>query len=399
MPIYLDNAATSYPKPPCVFEHLQQTLERYGGCPGRGSYEMARATGAMVDETREALAELFNVPAPERIVFTCNATDALNLAIKGVLSPDDHVVTTVMEHNSVLRPLNALERDGVIRVTRVPASPEGDVDPDDIRRAVTDRTRLVVLQHASNVTGTLQPIAEVGRVVRAAGRLFLVDAAQTAGACPIDVDEACIDLLAFPGHKALLGPPGTGGLYVGPRATVRPWREGGTGARSELPYQPEEFPLRLEAGSLNTWGIALLRESTRFILRYGVAWIRRHELALTERLLAGLRANEGVTLYGPSATANRVAVVSFNVRGWSPAAVGERLHRAYQIAARTGLQCAPGAHRTIGTFPDGTVRMSPGYFTTESEIDCAIEAVGEITERPMPPRLPKLIQERAEVGR
>ena len=382
--IYLDNAATSFPKPPLVFEKLQESMEKYGGCPGRGSYEMARLTSAMVDETRRALAELLHVPEPERVVFTLNATDALNLAIKGVLRSGDHVVTTVMEHNSVTRPLNGLERDGTIGITRVPASPEGVVDPDDIRRALTDRTRLVAMLHGSNVTGTLQSIADVGRIVRAADRLFLVDAAQTAGACPIDAEAMQIDLLAFPGHKGLLGPPGTGGLYVGPRAQVRPLREGGTGGLSELPYQPEQFPMRLEAGSLNTWGIALLRESVRFILHYGVDWIRKHELALTERLLNGLRANERVILYGPQALAQRVAVVSCNVQGWSPAAVGEVLQRAYQIAVRTGLQCAPGAHRTIGTFSDGTVRVSPGYFTTETEIDCAIEALEEIAGRPVP---------------
>lgn len=381
MAIYLDNAATSFPKPPVVYEHLREAMEKYGGCPGRGSYEMARLTSAMVDETRSVLAELFHIPEPQRIVFTLNATDALNIAIKGVLRPGDHVVTTVMEHNSVARPLNGLERDGLISVTRVAASPEGCVDPDDVRAALTGRTRLVAMLHGSNVTGTLQPIAEIGRLVRAAERLFLVDAAQTAGAHPIDVEASCIDLLAFPGHKGLMGPPGTGGLYAGPRACLKPLREGGTGGLSELPYQPDEFPMHLEAGSLNTWGVALLGESARFLLQYGVPWIQRQEMATTQRLLAGLRGEPRVRVYGPQDVERRVAVVSLTIEDWSPASAGDLLQRAYQIAVRTGLQCAPGVHRTIGTFPTGTVRISPGYFTTEEEIDCCVEAVKEIAHR------------------
>ena len=395
MTIYLDNAATSFPKPPRVYEHLRDALEKYGGCPGRGSYEMARRSGEIVDQTRAVLAELFGVAEPERIVFTLNATDALNLAIKGVLRQGDHVVTTVMEHNSVSRPLHGLERDGVITVTRVAASREGMIDPQDIRRAIGHRTRLVAIQHASNVTGSLQPIADIGRIVRAADRLLLVDAAQTAGAYPIHVHEMHIDLLAFPGHKGLMGPPGTGGLYVGSRATVKPLREGGTGGLSELPYQPEEFPMRLEAGSPNTLGIALLGESVRFILQYGVAWIREQDMQITQRLLDGLRAEERCTIYGPLDLEHRVAVVAINIQGWAPEAVGEFWHRAFGIAVRTGLQCAPGVHRTIGTFPSGTVRISPGYFTTDDEIDCCLQAVAETVVRPARPPVAALEARRA----
>ncbi len=245
MTIYLDNAATSSPKPPRVYERLGEYLRKYGGCPGRGSHEMAKEASAVIEDVRGLLAKLFHVADPSRIAFVLNATDALNMAIKGVITEGDHVVTTVMEHNSITRPLNALEREGLITVTRVAASSEGRIDPGDIERAITDRTTLVAVLHASNVTGTLQPIAEIGRIVREADRLFLVDAAQTAGAYPIDVEDMQVDLLAFPGHKALLGPPGTGGLYVGPRVAIRPWREGGTGVRSELAYQPDELPLRL----------------------------------------------------------------------------------------------------------------------------------------------------------
>ncbi|MBI4003708.1 MAG: aminotransferase class V-fold PLP-dependent enzyme [Candidatus Omnitrophica bacterium] len=377
---YLDNAATSFPKPPRVYERLREYLERYGGCPGRGGYRMAKEAEALIDETRSLLAELFGVKEPQRIVFTLNATDALNMAIKGTVAPGDHVVTTVLEHNSVMRPLNRLERKGLIQVTRVGVSGEGLVDPADIRKALTGRTKLVAVIHGSNVTGALQPIQAIGSIVRTHGALFLVDAAQTAGAVPIDVEAACIDLLAFPGHKALLGLPGTGALYVGPRAQLTPWREGGTGVFSERPLQPEEFPYCLEAGSPNTLGLAGLRESLQFILQYGVAWIRAHELSLTRRLLDGLRAADRLTVYGPLSLDDRIAAVSVTVAGCSPAAVAEWLDRAHGIAVRAGLHCAPGAHRAIGTFPDGTVRISPGYFTTDADIDLCLEALRDAAD-------------------
>ena len=375
MAIYLDNAATSFPKPPCVYERLEGFLEQYGACAGRGSYTMARQAGEVIEQTRARLAQLFHAADSNRIVFALNATDALNMAIKGVLQAGDHVVTSALEHNSVTRPLNALERDGVITVTRVGASSDGVVNPEDVRRAITGRTKLVAILHASNVTGTLQPIRDIGRVVRERERLLLVDASQTAGAVPIDVEAMGIDLLAFPGHKGLLGPQGTGGLYVGPRADVRPWREGGTGILSESPYQPEELPLRLEAGSPNTWGLALLGEAVRFLLQYGVERIQRQETALIRQLLDGLRASERFTVYGPQEVERRVAVVSMNILGRSPEAVGDFLNRRFEIAVRTGLHCAPGAHRAIGTFPHGTARISPGYFTKPSEIDRCLEAL------------------------
>ena len=377
MTVYLDNAATSYPKPPRLYEQLGRWLEEFGGCPGRGSYAMAQRSGAVVDETRRLLAELLHVPEPERIALTLNATDALNMAIKGAVRPGDHVVTTVLEHNSVARPLNRLEHRGLIQVSRVAASGEGIVDPRDIRRALTPRTSLVAVMHASNVTGALQPVAQIGPIVREHGALFLVDAAQTAGAVPIDVETSSIDLLAFPGHKALLGPPGTGGLYIGPRARLSPWREGGTGVLSELPLQPEEFPYAFEAGSPNTLGLAGLRESLQFILQYGVAWIRAHELSLTQQLLEGCRADGRLTVYGPSRLEDRVAVVSLTVQGCPAAGVAQFLDQEHGIAVRAGLHCAPGAHRALGTFPEGTVRVSPGYFTSADRIDRCVAALRE----------------------
>jgi len=277
--VYLDNAATSFPKPQGLSERVAEYLQQYGASPGRGSYEMARQADAVLEQCRAVLAELLHAQDAQRIIFTLNATDALNMAIKGAVQPGDHVVTTVMEHNSVTRPLNALERRGQISVTRIPASSDGLVDPADVRQAMTERTTLVTAIHASNVTGSLQPIEAIGRIVRETDSLLLVDAAQTAGCVPLNVEEACIDLLAFPGHKALLGPTGTGGLYVGPRVHLSPWREGGTGVLSELPVQPDMFPLRLEAGSPNTWGIAGLCETVQFILQQGVDVIRQHELS------------------------------------------------------------------------------------------------------------------------
>ncbi len=378
MTVYLDNAATSFPKPPRVYERLRGYLEEYGGCPGRGSHQLARQAEGVIQETRGLLAQLFGVRDPLRIIFTLNATDALNMAIKGVLRPGDHVVTTVLEHNSVSRPLNRLERKGLIRLTRVPASRDGYVDPGDVRKAMGARTRLVAVVHGSNVTGALQPIEQIGPIARQGGALFLVDAAQTAGAAPIDVEAMAVDLLAFPGHKALLGLPGTGGLYVGPRAELEPWREGGTGIQSEAPLQPEELPLRLEAGSPNTLGLAGLRESLAFILQYGVAWIRSHELALAQRLLDGLRAIDGVAVHGPSTVERRTAIVSITLRGRSTAQVAGELDRAQGIAVRAGLHCAPGAHRALGTFPDGTVRISPGYFTRPADIDACLEAIRDL---------------------
>ncbi len=374
---YLDNAATSFPKPPEVVRAVTSFFERAGACPGRGAYAMARQAGAVVDDTRRLLARLLHAPSSERIVFALNATDALNMAIKGTLADGDHVVTTVIEHHSVGRPLAALERDGRIGVTRVPVSGDGFVDAADIRRAITPATRLVAIMHASNVTGALQPIDDIARIVRETQAWFLVDASQTAGAVPIDVERSGIDLLAFPGHKGLLGPPGTGGLVVGSRVEIRPWREGGTGAWSELLEQPSAWPWHLEAGSPNTAGLAGLSAAVEYVLGRGVDSIHAHELRLTQRLLDALARDERLTIHGPHAIDQRVAVVSVTARDVDVAQLGDRLDRDHEIAVRTGLQCAPGAHRALGTFPSGTLRISPGCFTTEAEIDAFVQALGE----------------------
>jgi cysteine desulfurase family protein len=379
--LYLDNAATSLPKPPALYARLSSDLEQYGGCPGRGLHPLARQADALLDETRRLLAALFGVAEPSRIVFACNATDALNMAIKGTLEPGDHVVTTALEHNSVSRPLAALERAGVIRVTRVAAGPDGLLEPGDVAQAITPRTKLVAVIHGSNVIGSLLPVGAIGRLVRERGSLLLVDASQTAGAVPIDVEAACIDLLAFPGHKALLGLPGTGGLYVGPRAEVGPWREGGTGIRSEEPLQPRELPFRLEAGSPNTLGLAGLSTALRFIRQEGIGRIRAHELALTRRLLEGLQGDDRFAVYGPARLEDRIAVVSLRIRGSKPEDVATALSEEHAIAVRAGLHCAPGAHRALGTFPEGAVRVSPGYFITEEQMEECLVALRKIASR------------------
>src|SRR5215470_7888886 len=280
--IYLDNAATSFPKPEVVYQALDRFARQSLANPGRAGHKMALAAEHALDEGRHLLNQFFHGKEPERFVFTLNCTDALNMAFKGVLSDGDHVITTNLEHNSVSRPLRAMELAGRITLTRLKADGGGTISPDDVRAALTPRTRLIALTHASNVLGTVQPIAEVGRIARTADVLFLVDAAQTAGVVPLDVQEANVDLLAFPGHKSLLGPTGTGALYVGPRARVGAWREGGTGGDSSSETQPKEYPYYLEGGTPNVLGVAGLSAGIRFVQEKGLDTIRRHEVELTE---------------------------------------------------------------------------------------------------------------------
>jgi cysteine desulfurase family protein len=382
--IYLDNAATSWPKPPTVVEGLRGWLDACVGSPGRGGHGPARAAEAMVRRARQAIAALLHAPDPDRVIFTLNATDALNMAIKGLVRPGDHVVTTVLEHNSVSRPLAGMERRGLIQVTRLRPAADGRIDPARVREALTDRTSLVAVIHGSNVTGALQPIGDIGHLTRARGARLLVDASQTAGAVPIDVQAEAVDLLAFAGHKTLLGLPGTGGLVVGPRAELSPWREGGTGVLSELLLQPTELPWRLEAGSPNTLGAASLVASVAWILQRGVEATRRHELALVERLIDRLAGDARLQVHGPTDLTRRTSVVSVSVRGAAPARVARFLDEAHGIAVRAGLHCAPGAHQTIGTFPTGTVRVSPGPFTTEADIDACATALREAAEADLP---------------
>ncbi|HUZ02280.1 MAG TPA: aminotransferase class V-fold PLP-dependent enzyme [Thermomicrobiaceae bacterium] len=380
--IYLDNAATSWPKPPSVYATLGSFLQVAGANPGRSGHRMATLAAATVDDTRRKLARLFSMSDPRRVIFAANATDALNLAIKGILSSGDHALTTVMEHNSVRRPLRALEVLG-ISTTKVGADAEGFIDPMEVREALRPNTRLVAITHASNVNGAIQPIAEIAEIVRRHGAFLLIDAAQTTGVLPLPLEQLGIDLLAFPGHKALMGPPGTGGLALGPRVDVddlEPVREGGTGGNSEEDVQPRELPARYEAGTLNTVGIAALGTALDFVLEMGVSAIGSHEREMTTRLIEGLRAIPGTRVLAPVDPQRRAAAVSFTVQGWEPADLGAALDGAFEVACRTGLHCAPEACGALGALPYGTVRFSPGFFTTAAEIDDAVEAVRELAK-------------------
>ncbi|MHB1295721.1 MAG: aminotransferase class V-fold PLP-dependent enzyme [Anaerolineae bacterium] len=375
--IYLDNAATSWPKPPQVIEAMAEYLQNAGGNPGRSAHALSIAAGRSLYDTRELLATLFHAPDPLRIVFTLNVTQALNLALRGLLRPGDRVVTSGVEHNAIMRPLRALEREGVELVV-VPCAPDTLLDPAELARAVTPGTRMVALMHASNVTGAIQPVAEAARLAHAAGALLLVDAAQSAGAVPIDVQDMDIDLLGFTGHKGLQGPPGTGGLVIGPRVDVhamQPLERGGTGSDSEFEVQPEHLPDKFESGTPNGVGIAGLGAAVRYLLDRGVENIRRHEIGLTRQLVEGLIAIPRVRVYGPRDVTRRTATVSFTIDGLRVSEVGLWLDEERQILARVGLHCAPAAHKTLGTFPEGAVRLSAGPMTTADEIDAALAAV------------------------
>ncbi|HEY67689.1 MAG TPA: aminotransferase class V-fold PLP-dependent enzyme [Thermoflexia bacterium] len=380
--IYFDNAATSWPKPPGVVEAMVHFMDDVGANPGRSGHRLSVEAGRIVYDAREAVAELFNAPDPLRVVFGLNVTEALNLALRGLLRPGDHVITSSMEHNSMMRPLRALEREGV-EVTVVRCSPEGFLDPADVEKALRPNTVMIALNHASNVVGALLPVAEVARIARQHGLLLLVDAAQTAGAYPIDVQADGIDLLGFTGHKSLYGPMGTGGLIIGERvdpARLEPLKRGGTGSRSELEEQPDFLPDMCESGTPNAVGLAGLAAGVRWVLERGVETIRAHEVALTQRLIDGLREIPGVTVYGGLDATRQTATVSFNIAGLEPSEVGLRLDEEYGIMCRVGLHCAPAAHRTIGTFPVGTVRFGLGAFSTVEEIDAALEAVRQFAQ-------------------
>lgn len=379
MAIYLDNAATSFPKPENVYQSVDRTLRQLGVNPGRGSYRLALEASRMILEVREAVADFFRITDSSRVVFTTNATEALNIALFGLLQPGDRVVTSTMEHNAVSRPLHALADRGV-EVVKVQADYMGQVSPSAIREAasVSGKTRMVVMSHCSNVTGTIQPIEEIGPWCRREGILFLVDAAQSAGLLPIDVQEMSIDLLAAPGHKSLLGPPGTGLLYVAEGLQPAPLIFGGTGGNSLSPSMPEDLPERLESGTLNTSGLAGLLAGIDYVRQQGPERIRSHKAALLDHLLHGLRSLPGTRIYGPAMAERHGGAVSFTVEGRDPAEIGFLLDDEYGICVRTGLHCAPEAHRTIGTLPSGTIRVSPGLFNAEKDIDALLTALEKI---------------------
>lgn len=377
MTIYLDNAATSYPKPQAVYESMISSLEKAGANAGRASHKMARLAQQIIEDTRLKLARLINAPNWEQIIFTFNATDALNMAIKGVLSSGDHVITSRLEHNSVLRPLQRLAQDK-ISLSLIDFDKDGLVNPQDIEKAIRKETKLIAITAASNVLGTLQPIAEIGKIASKNNLLFLVDAAQTLGAVPMDVEAMKIDLLAASGHKALLGPPGTGVLYVSERAKLKSWREGGTGGDSLSPLQPDFLPFQLEAGTHNLSGIAGLSAALDYLNEHTIEKIREHEISLLSSLIESMSAISGVTLYGTTDLVKRVGVLSFALSGYRADEVAAILDEHFDIAVRGGLHCAPLAHQFLGTTPDGLIRVSIGAFNNLEDIDQLTTAVREI---------------------
>jgi cysteine desulfurase family protein len=381
--IYFDNAATSWPKPPQVKEAMNRFMEEVGANPGRSGHFRSIEAARIVFETREALSVLFHVKDSSRIVFTLNATESINLALKGLLKPGDHVITSSMEHNSVMRPLRDLERKG-IELTVAPCFDDGTLDAEEVERKIQSNTKMVVLNHASNVTGTLLPAKEVGFIARRHGLVFLVDAAQTAGSYPIDVDRDGIDLLAFTGHKSLYGPQGTGGLVIGERIKEKemiPLKQGGTGSRSEFEEQPDFLPDCFESGTPNGVGLAGLLAGVQFVLEKGVEQIRQNEMALIIKLIKGLKKIPQVKLYGPELQEDQIATLSFNFAHRSPSNGALRLEKEFGILCRPGLHCAPAAHHTLGTFPEGTIRFGLSAFNTEAEIETAIQAVSQISKK------------------
>ncbi len=387
--LYMDNAATSVPKPPAVHQAMMHYATELGASPGRGSYAEAREAGRLMYQCRQRIARLINGTSPEHVVFTLNTTDALNLGIRGMVRPGDHVITTWMDHNSILRPYNALVDQFNLQQTRVPVDPRtGVVDPADIAKAIRPETKLISVVHGSNVTGTVQPIAAIGRIAREHDIPLLVDAAQTIGHMPIDVQAMNIDLLAFPGHKGLLGPLGTGALYIRPglEKRMRPVREGGTGSISEHDVQPDFMPDRFEPGSHNAIGIIGLSEGVQWILDKGIDHLWQHEQDLIRVMLDGLTDTgpiPGLTLYGPQGIKHRCGVFSVRIDGFDqPQTLSDVLEKEYGILTRSGIHCAPLAHKTFGTHGlGGMTRLSFGPFITKQDVKYACDALGMIASQ------------------
>lgn len=375
--IYLDNGATSYPKPEGMLRAMVECMRDYCGNPGRSGHRMSIRTGEEIYKARNELGKLFRIGDCSRIIFTSNATDALNLGIKGVLQGGDHVITSAMEHNSVLRPLKALENQGV-ETTIVKCAGDGTLNMEMLSRVIKENTKLIVITHASNVTGTIMPIREIGEIARQRNILFMVDAAQSAGCLPIDVNAMNIGLLAMPGHKGLLGPMGTGLLYVREDVPLKPLKEGGTGTKSRELDQPSDFPEGYEAGTVNAPGIIGLGYSAKYVSKMGVEHIRVHEGELIAALDEGLRNMKGVTVYGPSDPKRKTGIVTFNLKKMGCEEVCDILNTKHGIASRGGFHCAALAHKTIGTYDVGAVRLSVGPFNTKREINMAIDAVYQL---------------------
>ena len=381
--IYFDNAATVWPKPEGVYKFMDQFYRSHGVNPGRSGYDLAVEAGLLLDKTRKRLTKFFggDEDAPERLVFSANVTDALNLAIPGIVGEGDHIITTNLEHNSVIRPVNHMVRDYGAEATYLPFNREGFIEPDEVRKAIRPNTRAVIINHGSNVIGTIQPIKEIGAICREHGLTFIVDTAQTAGVVPINMTEMNIDVLAFTGHKALMGSMGIGGLSVRKHVEIRQLRSGGTGVRSVDPYHLLEYPWRLEFGTPNMVGVASLWAGQEWLDAHGVENVYREEMAFARKLADGLRAIEGVKLYCCDNLDNHLSTILMNLEGVDPGDVGVMLDVDHNIAVRTGLHCAPLVHRQLGTEKtDGGVRFSVGAFNTEAHIAAAVAAIEDIAQ-------------------
>lgn len=377
--VYFDNAATTFPKPKSVTDSMLECMTNYCANPGRSGHKLAKTAANKIMETRYLLCKLFNIDNPLQIIFTNNATESLNIAIKGLLKEGDHVITTSMEHNSVIRPIKELEKKGVIN-TVIQCNSDGIIEIDKIEKEIKKNTKLIATTHASNVTGTIMPIKKIGDICKKHNVLYLVDAAQAAGVYDIDVKEMNIDLLALPGHKGLMGPQGTGVLYIKSGIDIKQLKEGGTGSNSNMLTQPDICPDRYESGTLNTPGIVGLGEGIKFLLDTNIKVIREKEEFLLELLIKGLKSINGVTIYGPKDIKSRASVVSINIKDMDSTDVSYILDSKYDIAVRGGLHCAPLAHKTIGTIDSGTVRFSIGYFNTIDDVKKALYAVRKIAE-------------------
>ena len=398
---YLDNAATTWPKPESVYTHMDQFFRNYGVNPGRAGHEMAVEAERMITDTRRMLADFFNHQGdPHRVVFTQNATDSLNMALFGLIKPGDHVITTRLEHNSVTRPTNHMARDMNVGVTHIQRDTQGYVDPDDFRKAITSKTKVIIVNHASNVLGCVQDIAAIGQIAREAGVLFVLDTCQTAGVLDLDMQKNCIDVLTFTGHKGLFGPMGIGGMVVGENIDITPSRVGGTGVDSIAPYQPDAYPFRLEAGTVSVPGIAGLHAAQKWFADLGkqqdgiddgashkelcsaaLKAVEAREVGHIEKLADAFRSMDGVKVYGPEKGQPRVSTLSINVQDLPADQVGTMLDADHYVCVRAGLHCAPWVHEDQGTVEqNGTVRFSPGYFADDEDIQQAIDGIKDIAE-------------------
>ena len=398
---YLDNAATTWPKPEVVYTTMDQFFRQYGVNPGRAGHEMAVEAERMISETRRLIAQFFNHTGdPNRVVFTQNATDSLNMALFGLIESGDHIITSRLEHNSVTRPVNHMVRDMAVEATQIRRDAEGYLDPDDIKKAITSDTKVIVINHASNVLGSVQDIEAIGKIAREAGVTFILDSCQTAGVLDLDMEKCCVDVMTFTGHKGLFGPMGIGGLVVGDQIDIRPSRVGGTGVDSITPFQPDGYPYHLEAGTVSIPGIAGLNAAQKWFAQLGteklgepqghshrdlckaaLAHIEREEVAHITKLANAFNDMENVTVYGPKGSSPRVATLSINVADLPADQVGTMLDADHYVCVRAGLHCAPWVHEDEGTVEQkGTVRFSPGYFADEADLDQAIEGIKDIAE-------------------